>query len=75
MKDKKNGEDNCKRSNKTSIKIERKDSQVQSFHKLSQEQETVTTLETVVRKLLELHQPLTLKVNQNFKIRSEEIEL
>lgn len=74
MKDRKNGEDNCKRSKATSIKIERKDSLVQSFHKLSQEQETVTTLETAVRKLQELHQPLTLKVNQNFKIKSEETE-
>ena len=74
MKDRKNGEDNCKRSKATSIKIERKDSLVQSFHKLSQEQEMVTTLETVVRKLLELHQLLTLKVNQNFKIRLEETE-
>jgi len=74
MKDKKNGEDNCKNSKKTKLKKESRDNLVQLFHKLFQELEMVTILEIVLRKFQELLQLLTLKVNQNFKIRLEEIE-
>ena len=74
MKDKKNGEDNCKKSKQTSWKRERVDNLVQLFHKLFQELEMGTILEIDLRRLLELHQLLTLKVNQNFKLRLEETE-
>lgn len=74
MKDKKNGEDNCKKSKQMKLKKESRDNLVQLFHKLFQELEMVTILEIVLRKLQELHQLRTLKVNQNFKIRLEEIE-